>query len=287
MRRTSVEKLESDRASVARNLSLRDRVAGAFLRLVSRPVSPRTSDHEESYFLQAFAETRTFLQRFSGSLDFRGKRILDYGCGYGAMCVHLIRAEGASVVTGVDIDESRLDFARRRVADEYPDIAAIIDFKAQEELTEGEFDLVVSKDSFQHYSDPKGALEEMSRLTTPGGLIVIGFGPLWKSPYGGAINYMTRLPWAHLLFPEGVIMRQRLRYRPDERVNSYAEIRGGFNKMTVGKCRALIEDSGLEVVSWRTNASSGARSKIFCLLEKAPGCREFFTLNLYTVLRKA
>lgn len=81
-------------------------------------------------------------------------------------------------------------------------------------------------------------------------------------------------------------MRERLRYRPDETVSSYAEIRGGFNKMTVGRCRALIEDSGLEVLWWRTNASAGAKGRIFRLLAKVPGCREFFTLNVYTVLRK-
>jgi len=282
----SIEKSESAPVEIARKPGPWGRIAGVFLRLVSRAPLPRPNNFEEAHFVHGFAEARTFLQRFGGSLDFRGKRVLDYGCGYGSLCVHLIRAEGASTVTGVDIDESRLAFARRKVSDECPDVAAAVDFKAREQLTEGEFDIVVSKDSFQHYTDPGESLKEMSRLAAPGGLIVIGFGPLWKSPYGGAIDYMTRFPWAHLLFSEDVIMRERMRYRPDEKAGSYSEIRGGFNKMTVGRFRALIKESGLEVLSWRANASSGARGWLFSLLATSPGCREFFTLNLYMVLRK-
>ena len=94
-------------------------------------------------------------------------------------------------------------------------------------MKDGQFDIVVSKDSFQHYNDPASALSQIRQLTAPGGLIAIGFGPLWKSPYGGAIDFMTKLPWAHLIFSEEAIMRERLRYRPEEKAQTYKDVRGG------------------------------------------------------------
>jgi len=56
------------------------------------------------------------------------------------------------------------------------------------------------------------------RRLAHGWRIAIGFGPLWKSPYGGHIGYMTRLPWAHLLFSERAIMRERRRFFPNDPV---------------------------------------------------------------------
>jgi len=56
----------------------------------------------------------------------------------------------------------------------------------------------------------------MKQYLKQDGLLVIGFSPLWKAPYGGHIRFMTKLPWAHLIFPEEVIMAERRRFRPDE-----------------------------------------------------------------------
>ncbi len=265
-------------------LSLTDRAAGALLRLISKRKTVRPDDYEEAYFRNGASEAHTFLRRFAVPVDFRGKRVLDHGCGYGALSFHLAQDEGAAEVIGIDIDRARIDFARRKLSDEYAGLAGTVEFKSPEEVGEDRFDIVVSKDSFQHYNDPAAELAAMKQRLAPGGLIAIGFGPLWKSPYGGAINFMTRLPWAHLLFSERVLMRARMRYRPDEKARTYEETRGGFNKMTLRRFREVVADSGLNVLSFRTNASAGAIGKASRLLARIPGCREYFALNVYTTL---
>ncbi|RLC59382.1 MAG: hypothetical protein DRI30_00665 [Chloroflexi bacterium] len=264
-------------------LSLPDRLSGLLLRLVSKRTTARPHDHDETYFRRGPSEARTFLRRFSTPIDFRGKRVLDYGCGYGPLAFHLAQEEGATV-TGVDIDPARIDFARKRLSSDHPDLAGAVEFKLPEEVNGGQFDIVVSKDSFQHFSDPEDVLSELIQLTAPGGLISIGLGPFWKSPYGGAINFMTRLPWAHLIFSEKVIMRGRKRYRPEEDAQTYGDTLGGLNKMTLGRFRRLVDGSGLKVLSFRTNASSGVTGSASRLLAAIPGCREFFTLNAYVLL---
>jgi len=264
-------------------LSLPDRLSDFLLRLVSKRTTARPRDYDETYFRRGPSEARIFLQRFGIPIDFRGKRVLDYGCGYGPLAFHLAQGKAATV-TGVDIDQARIDFARKRLSSDHPDLAGSVEFKLPEEVNSGQFDIVVSKDSFQHYNDPESVLSQITQLTAPGGLIVIGLGPLWKSPYGGAIDFMTRLPWAHLIFSEKVIMRGRLRYRPEEKAQAYKDARGGFNKMTLRRFRQLIAGSGMKILSFRANASSGLVGSVSRLLAAIPGCRELFTLNVYVVL---
>jgi hypothetical protein len=60
---------------------------------------------------------------------------------------------------------------------------------------------VFSKDSFEHFAEPEAIVERMIEVLQPDGRLVIGFDPLWKGPTVGHIDFMTKLPWAHLLFP--------------------------------------------------------------------------------------
>lgn len=94
---------------------------------------------------------------------------------------------------------------------------------------------------------------------------------------------MTNLPWAHRIFPEYVIMRRRRLYRPDEAARSYAEIRSGFNRMTLHRFEKIVRRSGWdrfihEQCFGRVNRPCASDAS------QIPGCREFFTVNLYSVL---
>jgi hypothetical protein len=96
---------------------------------------------------------------------------------------------------------------------------------------------------------------------------------------------MTRLPWAHLVFPERVIMRERRRFRPDEAAETFAEIRGGLNKMTLKRFEKAIEGAGLRFEYLRANAAGGPRLRAFNVLRRLPFLREYFTVSVYSVVR--
>lgn len=108
------------------------------------------------------------------------------------------------------------------------------------------FDIVLSRDSFGHFDDPKGILDEFYRILKPGGKVCIILGPLWYSPYGGHIQFMTRDPWLHLLFSEKTIINVWKLYRNDG-ARSFSEVDGGLNKMMVRKFRGLIKRSKFTV----------------------------------------
>lgn len=266
----------------------RDRIAqGIFHLICTREYSP-AADYDDRFFQKGFGDAEKFLRRFAGRLDFTGKSVLDVGCGFGSTCIYLA-LNGAASVVGVDIDPHRIEFANARLADDYEHLAGRVAFKQVsghlDELGDDAFDVIVSKDSFEHIADPETYVFDMEARLRDGGIIAIGFGPLWGSPYGGHMTFMTKLPWAHLLFPEPVIMRERRRLCPGENAQSFAQIVGGLNKMTLARFESIMAATRLEPVYFAANMSQHPLAGAFNLLRRLPFLREVFTFNLYGVWR--
>jgi len=228
-----------------------------------------------------------FFKRFGRSLDFRGKAVLDVGCGAGAVCFEAAR-RGAKRVVGVDIQ--LIDVARRQLETHHADLAGRVEFTetggALSELGSERFDVILSKDSFEHYANPEAFVPSVVGFLAAEGELVIGFGPLWRAPGGGHIDFMTKLPWAHLLFPERVIMAERRRFRPDEHALRFEDIVGGLNKITVRRFQTIMSSSGLECVSLQMNVSDHPAVKVMRALSHIPPLREYFTVNVYSIWRR-
>jgi SAM-dependent methyltransferase len=249
---------------------------------VKTPVA--SEDSSDNYFERGLAESERYFRRL-GNLDFRGKRVLDVGCGYGASCVYL-GLNSAKKIIGIDIDQHRIDYAQQKVVRDYQHLSDIVDFALVDDFCGGEFDIIMSKDSFEHIANPEAYIIDIQRYLAKDGVIAIGFGPLWKSPWGGHIYHMTKLPWAHLLFPESVIMKERRRFRPSDGAQSFEQVRGGLNKMTLSRFLFIMQTSGLEQVYFRTNVSTNKMTAIFNILRRVPLLKEYFTFSVYSVWRK-
>lgn len=245
----------------------------------------KPENYEEDYFQRGFDETKKFFNNFNDKVDFKGKTVIDVGCGFGSTCIYMA-LNGAKKVIGIDIDEKRINFARSNLENDYKNLTNIVNFRLTNDMRNENFDIVLSKDSFEHYNDPENFIFEMKKFLNRDGIMVIGFSPLWKSPYGGHIEFMTKVPWAHLLFPESVIMCERKRFRPDENAESFEQVKGGLNKMTLERYLNIIRESGLEFEFLRTNIFN-RRSIAFLLniLKKIPFCRGYFTVNVYSIIR--
>lgn len=101
-----------------------------------------------------------------------GRRVLDYGCGTGALSLHLSDA-GAAQVTGLDVSPASVSFAQARAAHFRPGEA--IEFLTapaeRSGLDSGAFDVIVG--SFVlHHLDVPAAVAELHRLLAPGGRAV-------------------------------------------------------------------------------------------------------------------
>ena len=87
----------------------------------------------------------------------------------------------------VGIDTQSVDTAEAKLERDFPHLRDRVSFRQLEpgyDVGEERFDLVLSKDTFEHIDDPDAYVAAMKHCWEPGGEIAIGFGPLWESPWG-------------------------------------------------------------------------------------------------------
>jgi 2-polyprenyl-3-methyl-5-hydroxy-6-metoxy-1,4-benzoquinol methylase len=244
-------------------------------------------DYDNKYFLKGLEESEKYFKKFGIPLNMNDKTILDVGCGYGSTSI-LLAQLGANKVIGIDIDSNRISFANKKLRESYPELLDKVKFCFIEEMGDDIFDCIIFKDSFEHIKDPDKYLIKLKSFLKEDGHIFIGFGPLWKSPYGGHIHYLINLPWAHLLFPEEVIIQAINKISTGKNIISLEVISGGLNKMTYKKFTNIIKKQNLSIVSLKTNVTDkkGMLIKVINLLKKIPFLKEYFTFNIYCVLSK-
>jgi SAM-dependent methyltransferase len=257
--------------------------------LDSGEVVPAWVLHYEDHAKRSASE---FVGRLPGDLDVTGKSVLDVGCGGGYLCIELAR-RGARRALGVDIAEEPVRLARSQGSREPAAVAEALEFRHYggdlAALGSERFDVVVSKDSFEHYGadpdtpSPEEMVRQMVDRLAPGGIIAIGFGPLWKGPTGGHID--TWFPWAHLIFPEAVIFDEFRRVRPPGKTARTFEEGVGVNRMTLARFRSIMEGARLECIGLETNVSDNPAVKLMGVVSHVPGLTEYLTANVYSLWR--
>lgn len=100
--------------------------------------------------------------------DVAGKKVLDLGCGTGRYAIHLARS--GATVTGVDFSDEMLAIARNNAAG--LDIT-FANAEVHAVPLHDEFDLVLCSLVLSHVADLRPVMQEMARLTRPGGRILI------------------------------------------------------------------------------------------------------------------
>lgn len=134
-------------------------------------------DHEE--FFQQYSQMPRSVEGLKGAgewhalrrmfPDFKGKRVLDLGCGFGWHCRYAIE-QGATAVLGIDLSAKMLKKARQKnnsSSIEYRCIA-IEDF----EFTASVYDVVISSLAFHYLESFPDICRKINRCLTPGGSFV-------------------------------------------------------------------------------------------------------------------
>ncbi|MFQ5764736.1 MAG: class I SAM-dependent methyltransferase [Rhodospirillales bacterium] len=99
-----------------------------------------------------------------------GDRVIDVGCGTGALLEALFSSGRSVGLAGVDLSPEMLEIAASRLgpaADLREGRAESLPFE------DAAFDVVVSTNALHFFRRPEGALKEMGRVLMPGGRIVI------------------------------------------------------------------------------------------------------------------
>ncbi|MET0560574.1 MAG: class I SAM-dependent methyltransferase [Gaiellaceae bacterium] len=139
-----------------------------------------------SFIVAADAYDR-FMGRYSGPLaptfaDFAGvdasQRVIDVGCGPGALTTHLVELLGPTAVTAVDPSESFVAAARER----HPGVT--VEQAAAEHLPfpDGAFDAALAQLVVHFMTDPVAGLRDMARVTRQNGVVA---ACVWDHAAGG------------------------------------------------------------------------------------------------------
>jgi len=152
-----------------------------------------------------------------------GLRVLDLGCGFGALSV-FFAAQGADV-TGVDPNEARLAVGRAVAAEHGLSVELRRGRMEALELPAGSFDLAVQNNSLCYIvprQERRAALEETRRVLRPGGFLIVRNPNRWHP-----LDQFSGLPLLQLLPPRAASrMAKRLgRARSTVRLTSPLEAR--------------------------------------------------------------
>jgi 2-polyprenyl-3-methyl-5-hydroxy-6-metoxy-1,4-benzoquinol methylase len=135
-------------------------------------ISPATYARWRTSELGALTESLEKEAVFALAGNLAGKRVLDVGSGDGAYSIRA--AQLGANVTGLDISPMMLDAARRRAE------AAGVSLEWLEGRAEAlpfpaaSFDVVIAVTVLCWVSDASAAVQEMTRVLRPGGIVVIG-----------------------------------------------------------------------------------------------------------------
>ena len=200
-------------------------------------------------------------QLASALIDFAGvqagMRVLDVGCGPGALAGELVRRVGAPLVHAVDPSQPFVDACRARL----PAIEVVLAPAETLPFGDGVFDAVVSQLVVNFMRDPSIGVGEMARVARPGATVV---SCVWD--YAGEMT-LLRAFWdaAREVAPERAAAADEAVVMPwcgrDELADLWHEV--GLRDVRSGSLRVSAEYTGFDDL-WSPFPMGVAPSGAFC-----------------------
>lgn len=237
---------------------------------------------------------RFFLEARTAEEMFRGKQVLDMGCGAAGKSLYYCSL-GAEKVTGVEI-VAHYEQEANALAEElgFADRFQFVCASAFElPFPDSSFDTIIMNDFMEHVSDPARTLKEALRLIRPEGAIYINFPPYYH-PTGAHLSDVINMPWVHLFFTENMLVKaykELVKGLPDEkerlelrisRDENGREYFGYINKMTLKKFKGILAQLGIRPAYYREVPLRSWMAP----LAKIPGIKEMFVKMGVCIIQK-
>ena len=238
-----------------------------------------------NYFNYGKIENEKFWRRLGGKPNFENKSILDFGCGHGSLCIDIAKNNVSSIL-GIDLSEKLLNFANENLLKNYKNLKNKVSFEKKDLLKNNinkKFDYIVSKDTFEHSQNLPEILDRFYDLLNNHGKVFVGFGPLYNFYNGDHGRTQLKFPWLHVILPEKYIIK-RYNNKNEEKIKKIQDL--GLSKYSYSEYLDIFNKSKFQKEYFITNQSDHPVSKVFNFLSKINFLREYFTFNIYCVLKK-
>lgn len=233
------------------------------------PVHPFNLQNEgkQSYAMWQYergGDTIAFYrERYSTDEMFRGKVVLDVGCGAGGKTMYYASL-GVERVVGMDILEKYRDESEALARElGFPDrFEFVCGDAAHTGFSDGTFDTVIMNDAMEHVDRPDLVLAEARRILKPGGRLYVNFPPI-NHPFGAHLSDLIGIPWVHLFFSEDTLVdayKQLCKTVPDGddriafRISKNEQGKEYFsyiNHMSIKRFLKLRDSSGMRQIYYR------------------------------------
>ncbi|MHA1626647.1 MAG: corrinoid protein-associated methyltransferase CpaM [Candidatus Asgardarchaeia archaeon] len=167
---------------------------GAYI--LMRILESAPSRYDRGIRILTFGKIDEIYNRLASYIE-EGQRVLDVGCGTGALTVRV--AKKRAKVKGIDVNPQMLEIARKRVHKGGLDYRVELLEMGVAELGKEDsesYDAVMSCLCFSELTDDelKYTLKEIKRILKPGGLLLVADEVVPKNTLKRVINWLIRLP---------------------------------------------------------------------------------------------
>ncbi len=256
------------------------------------------NDGVKTYAMWQFEKGADTIKNYMGCATkeemFKGKTVLDIGCGAGGKSLYYITL-GAKHVYGVDVvasykEESEALAKSLNLSEHFTFVHA----NAKKlPYPDNSFDTIIMNDAMEHVGEPEEVLKEVLRVLTKGGRVYINFPP-YNHPFGAHLSDAINIPWVHLFFSEKTLIRDykalvknlpdgesRINFRisKDENGKEYFSY---INKMTIKRFKRILNKLNIKPVYY---TEMPLRS-IVAPLAKLPVLKEMFVKMAVCVIEK-
>lgn len=139
----------------------------------------KENKYDEEIFFEKYSQMSRSREGLSGAgeweslrglmPDFKGKRVLDLGCGYGWHCIYAME-QGAESAVGVDLSEKMLQMASEKT--EFPQVEYIRASIEDVELEDDCFDIVISSLAFHYVACFEDVVKKVRRTLKKDGIFL-------------------------------------------------------------------------------------------------------------------
>jgi SAM-dependent methyltransferase len=175
-----------------------------------------------------------------------GERVLEIGCGAGALTVPLAAAVGAGRVVSVDISEPMLGAARKRLEERrLANVELRLGDAQIAAFKKGAFDIATSRMGVMFFADPTAAFRNIGSAVKPGGRLVFAcWGPLaenrhWLVAHDEAVRHLGPP------LPQPANAPGPLAFGDPDHVRTVLT-RAGFAEITVERAHPMIQGGSPE-----------------------------------------
>lgn len=266
--------------------------------------TPSTFDSKSYRAWRASELSSQFIRNFDVS-DLEGRDVLDFGCGEGDLSFFVANSAVKSIIS-IDLDKNRIESAVSRLQELNLTVRPKFIHASNPhdiDLPDSSVDIILCFDVLEHILDYRNIIYEWRRILRKNGKVFIWWIP-WLHPYGHHIESLVPLPWAHVFFPEKVLIRTCTRiydmpeFKPrlwdldkngNKKPNKWLNLNHlpDVNRLTISRFEKICRMTGFDIEERMVNGFKGLFvARLTNIFTHIPFMRGFFCSNVVYKLQK-